>query len=296
MTKDKSKPSLPFLFSPLSPSPGGPVTRYGVGYERSFHPLSFTPGTTAAESGRFQPGTFVAFQLDTAYLKKCVEPEYWKALREASPARPIGMVTSSFVYPLRSQYPLVEELTIHFTSCTKHEHLQPVAEFQMPINTTSNNRPGQRTPLEVDGYLPPIPIWQCTTLSIRAIVTCVHDAPADSQCHLKNKMEFQRWEQAAVQDYDVLPAKLECLIPLDTNRTWQQVEGQRQCIKSLGVTGHPLPVQIWKNVSAGNLTANPIEFGISVHRLHKFVNFLYRWLSSTDHPFLSVFCDGRCRR
>ncbi|TCD68341.1 hypothetical protein EIP91_010979 [Steccherinum ochraceum] len=240
------------LRTPLSTFKNMPRTATTMARRHSVVPGSSTGPTTEFDSHaegapgrvqqwRIQPGTFIAFELDTNLVADQMQTDCAAVdqVRTFSKNRYIGLVLWSHTYTIEpesdddgslsddSPAEVVEELIVNFVS--PHPPPAPLQAHYIPIAPMSSKSPINEAPLQTSTLFPYPNLYQYTTLGTRLEVRTMHDSSL--RFGLKED-EFGRLDERIALDFGVLGK----LGPEDE-------KAQR-----LKVPMYSLPARVWRDV------------------------------------------------
>jgi hypothetical protein len=201
-----------------------------------------------------EPGTYVAFAVAKKFLALQFPEgsEGYQAILNVPIIRYVGLVTSSHAY--RTPDGILQEMIIHFA--TKSSSLCPsVADYCMPISSdsTGSNRP----PLQTDTFFPWVDCKQLTTQGVRV---AVEDLQESSLNFTLEHEEFDRFEEAALEDNRDFQGKEESLS-----------SEEKAKVRRLEVQYYTIPADIWMDIRLGDVKANPSGFADGVDEVEWFV-------------------------
>ncbi|THH32427.1 hypothetical protein EUX98_g1764 [Antrodiella citrinella] len=216
---------------------------------------------TRVEQWRIQPGTFIAFELDTEFVADRLEAsceaypellgkEAVRDVRVFPKGRYLGLVLWSHTYTVDASEDMgeslddgegsdglegaevVEELVVNFVSPTP-----PPAPHQsrcVPIGTFASG--SEHAPLQTTTLFPFPGMLQWTTFGTRLEVRSV----CDSALHFKLKEdEFERFDERVADDYRASISK---------RLTQGCKDAEDEAIETLKVPTYTLPAKIWRDV------------------------------------------------
>lgn len=247
-------------FTDVTPlwTPQSYQSRTTISREPSWNAASAT-GPPASSVWRIEPGTFVAFSLDTDVVAEQfpVGSDARIAILSFPVGRYIGLVASSFAY-----YPedgpqcqkLVEELVINYVGDTVPQ-LDGVQTHAMPIHP-STRLDWAIPPLKTTTLFPWKDRYQWTTLGTRLQITQLHESRLKFDLH---EDDFAAFEDQVAVNYPDMTNKL--AKQQDDGATNNEVLGMLQ------VPMYRLPAKIWRDVREANCRDNPTAFADEVSQL-----------------------------
>lgn len=219
-------------------------------------------GPPVSTTWRIEPGTFVAFSLDTQTIANQFPEDsaIYRAVLAFAVGRYAGLVTSSYAYHPEDGTgvgTLVEELIVNYIGCTP----PPVNDLRthaLPIHP-STKLDWESPPLKTTTLFPWQDRFQWTTLGTRLqIINLV-------ESNLKFELsedDFARFEDKVAGDYPEMTTRLA--------RAPESAEDE--ALVRLQVPMFSLPVKVWRDVREADRRDDPTAFAAEVLQLDALCN------------------------
>lgn len=229
---------------------------------------------------RIQPGTYVAFSLDTQSIAERFPhgSESYETIAQMSGKKYVGLVVSSYTYPLDgdeggSEGEMVEELVVNFVGGSPPDEAGFKNHWMPIFPSTSVSRTQPLSPLQTTTFFPWKDRVQWTTSGTRIIVRKLHESKLSFTL---DDEEFARFEERVTEDYKSIPssqppqptshplgfisnAEMDMdMDPLEDED--EEEEKHRERIEKLKVPMFAFPAVVWRDIREANERDDPTRF------------------------------------
>lgn len=261
-----------------------PMTATALTRENSWNsvlPSPATPTSIPSSRWRIQPGTYVAFSLDTESIaqKFAHHSAAYESVRRVPTRKYVGLVVSSYTYLSEENEDdgeFVEELVVNFVGGSPPPEIgfkDHWISISPSMSSTNQSSPSTQPNYRDQATLPPASMeplhtatlfpWknrvQWTTSGTRLIVHKFHESLLTFNL---DDEEFGRFEEKVSEDYSSMHSIT------DITRSPSDEE-QNQRIEKMKVPLFAFPAQVWRDIREADERDHPVRFLDEVDEMEK---------------------------